>query len=42
MVVYLNLPNRSNFVLKVDDFNKRYDELIQKGIVIRNKYNSTV
>ncbi|OEK08497.1 histidinol-phosphate transaminase [Flavivirga aquatica] len=31
-------PTDANFVLvKVDDANKRYDELIQKGIVIRNR-----
>ena len=34
-VVY---PTEANFVLiKVDDANKRYDELIAKGIVIRNR-----
>ena len=31
-------PTEANFVLiKVDDANKRYNELIQKGIVIRNR-----
>ncbi|MEL1254660.1 histidinol-phosphate transaminase [Flavobacterium sp. DGU38] len=31
-------PTEANFVLvKVDDANKRYDELISKGIVIRNR-----
>jgi histidinol-phosphate aminotransferase len=31
-------PTEANFVLiKVDDANKRYDELIAKGIVIRNR-----
>jgi histidinol-phosphate aminotransferase len=31
-------PTEANFVLiKVDDANKRYDELITKGIVIRNR-----
>jgi len=31
-------PSDANFVLvKVDDANKRYSELIQKGIVIRNR-----
>ena len=31
-------PTESNFILvKVDDANKRYDELIAKGIVIRNR-----
>jgi histidinol-phosphate aminotransferase len=31
-------PTDANFVLvKVDDANKRYDQLIQKGIVIRNR-----
>ncbi|MBX9888856.1 MAG: histidinol-phosphate transaminase [Flavobacteriaceae bacterium] len=31
-------PTEANFVLiKVDDANKRYDQLIQKGIVIRNR-----
>jgi len=31
-------PTEANFVLiKVDDANKRYNELIAKGIVIRNR-----
>ncbi len=31
-------PTEANFILiKVDDANKRYDELIEKGIVIRNR-----
>jgi histidinol-phosphate aminotransferase len=31
-------PTAANFVLvKVDDANKRYDQLIAKGIVIRNR-----
>ena len=31
-------PTDANFVLvKVDDANKRYQELIEKGIVIRNR-----
>ncbi|MGM8362665.1 histidinol-phosphate transaminase [Flavobacterium sp. ARAG 55.4] len=31
-------PSEANFILaKVDDANKRYDELIGKGIVIRNR-----
>ncbi len=31
-------PTEGNFILiKVDDANKRYDELISKGIVIRNR-----
>ena len=31
-------PTEANFILiKVDDANKRYDELITKGIVIRNR-----
>lgn len=31
-------PTEANFILiKVDDANKRYDELINKGIVIRNR-----
>jgi len=31
-------PTEANFILiKVDDANKRYDELIAKGIVIRNR-----
>ena len=31
-------PTEANFILiKVDDSNKRYDELIAKGIVIRNR-----
>ena len=33
-------PTDANFVLiKVDDANKRYNELIEKGIVIRNRTN---
>jgi histidinol-phosphate aminotransferase len=33
-----NYPTEANFILiKVDDANKRYDELIAKGIVIRNR-----
>lgn len=33
-------PTEANFVLvKVDDANKRYDQLIEKGIVIRNRTN---
>ena len=31
-------PSDANFVLaKVDDANKRYDQLVEKGIVIRNR-----
>lgn len=31
-------PSEANFVLvKVDDANKRYDQLIEKGVVIRNR-----
>ena len=31
-------PSDANFILiKVDDANKRYDELIKKGIVVRNR-----
>ncbi len=31
-------PSHANFILvKVDDANKRYDELLNKGIVIRNR-----
>ena len=31
-------PSEANFILiKVDDANKRYDELIKKGIVVRNR-----
>ncbi|WP_028375309.1 histidinol-phosphate transaminase [Leeuwenhoekiella sp. MAR_2009_132] len=31
-------PSEANFVLaRVDDANKRYDQLIQKGIVVRNR-----
>jgi histidinol-phosphate aminotransferase len=31
-------PTEANFILiKVDDANRRYDELIAKGIVIRNR-----
>jgi len=31
-------PTEANFILaKVDDANKRYDQLIEKGIVIRNR-----
>jgi histidinol-phosphate aminotransferase len=31
-------PTDSNFVLiKVDDANKRYDQLVEKGIVVRNR-----
>ena len=31
-------PSEANFILiKVDDANKRYDELIEKGIVVRNR-----
>lgn len=33
-------PTDANFVLvKVDDANKRYDQLVEKGIVIRNRTN---
>ena len=33
-------PSDANFVLvKVDDATKRYDELISKGIVVRNRSN---
>ena len=33
-----NYPTEANFILiKVDNANKRYDELIAKGIVIRNR-----
>ncbi|WP_374172753.1 histidinol-phosphate transaminase [Flavobacterium tructae] len=33
-------PTEANFVLiKVDDANKRYDQLIERGIVIRNRTN---
>lgn len=31
-------PSDANFILvKVDDANKRYDQLLEKGIVIRNR-----
>lgn len=31
-------PSNANFILiKVDDANKRYDELLKKGIVVRNR-----
>ncbi|MDB4289663.1 aminotransferase class I/II-fold pyridoxal phosphate-dependent enzyme, partial [Flavobacteriaceae bacterium] len=31
-------PSEANFILiKVDDANKRYDELIKNGIVVRNR-----
>ena len=31
-------PSEANFILaRVDDANKRYDQLIQKGIVVRNR-----
>jgi histidinol-phosphate aminotransferase len=31
-------PSDANFILiKVDDANKRYDELLRHGIVIRNR-----
>jgi histidinol-phosphate aminotransferase len=33
-------PTNANFVLiKVDDANKRYRQLIEKGIVVRNRTN---
>ena len=33
-------PSDCNFVLaKVDDANKRYQQLIEKGIVVRNRTN---
>ena len=33
-------PSDANFILlKVDDANKRYDEMIRKGIVLRNRSN---
>ncbi|MCA4783022.1 histidinol-phosphate transaminase [Empedobacter stercoris] len=33
-------PSDSNFILiKVDNANKRYDQLVEKGIVIRNRNN---
>lgn len=33
-------PSDANFILvEVDDANKRYDQLIQKGIVVRNRSN---
>jgi histidinol-phosphate aminotransferase len=36
-------PTEANFILiKVDDANKRYDELITKGIVIRNRTNQAL
>ncbi len=36
-------PTAANFVLvKVDDANKRYDQLIKKGIVIRNRTNQAL
>ena len=35
-------PSDANFILvKVDDANKRYSELIESGIVIRNRTNQT-
>jgi histidinol-phosphate/aromatic aminotransferase/cobyric acid decarboxylase-like protein len=39
LILYLNLSDRNaNFVLiKVDNANRRYDQLIAKGIVIRNR-----
>jgi histidinol-phosphate aminotransferase len=31
-------PSEANFILiKVDDANKRYNQLIDKGIVVRNR-----
>lgn len=36
-------PTDANFVLvKVDDANKRYDQLVEKGIVIRNRTNQSL
>jgi histidinol-phosphate aminotransferase len=36
--VSLIYPTEANFILiKVDNANQRYDELIAKGIVIRNR-----
>ena len=33
-------PSDANFLLvKVDDANKRYNQLIEKGIVVRNRTN---
>ena len=33
-------PSDANFILiKVDDANKRYNQLIENGIVIRNRNN---
>ncbi|WP_347925859.1 histidinol-phosphate transaminase [Pontimicrobium sp. SW4] len=35
-------PSEANFILvKVDEANKRYSELIERGIVIRNRTNQT-
>lgn len=36
-------PSDANFLLvKVDDANKRYDQLVQKGIVVRNRSNQVL
>jgi histidinol-phosphate aminotransferase len=36
-------PSDANFVLvKVDDANKRYQQLVEKGIVVRNRTNQTL
>lgn len=36
-------PSDANFILaRVDDGNKRYDQLIQKGIVVRNRSNQAL
>ena len=38
--IFKIFPTDANFVLvKVDDATKRYDQLIQKGIVVRNRTN---
>ena len=36
-------PTDSNFVLiRVDDANKRYDQLIKKGIILRNRHGQSL
>ena len=41
--VYFVYPSDANFILaKVDDANKRYQQLIKKGIVVRNRTNQVL
>jgi len=36
-------PSDANFLLvKVDDANKRYDQLVKQGIVVRNRSNQVL